>query len=77
MKFTALVREVATRDIRVTVEAKSQDHARRLTQDLARDPVRYKNGIIARQKFVVTSLDSSIEPLTRDTILRIQKEHRS
>jgi hypothetical protein len=64
MKFTALIREIATRDIRVIIEADSKGQALRKATQMSGNPLQYRNGIIARQRFDVTPLATSVEPIT-------------
>lgn len=63
MKFTALIREVVTRDIRVIVTADSKGQAKRqLTSMAAHD--RYKEGFVTDRDVSASPLIESIEPLT-------------
>lgn len=74
MKFTALVREVTTRDIRVVITADSKGQAKRLLIGIADHPTRYKQGIVAHREKEVFARIESIEQLTPESIARIQKE---
>jgi hypothetical protein len=73
MKFTALIREIVTRDIRVIVTADSKGQAKRLLANIAAHPTRYKEGIVASRTKDVSPVLESIEPLTVDTIARIHR----
>lgn len=77
MKFTALIREVVTRDIRVIITAESKGQAKRLATNIAADRHRYKEGLVASRQVDVAPVLESIEPLTHDVIARVQKEMRS
>jgi len=63
MKFTALIREVVTRDIRVVITADSKGQAKRLLTNIAAH--KHKEGIVASRKVDVSPVLDSIEPLTR------------
>lgn len=76
MKFTALIREVTTRDIRIIFEANSGGEARRVATSIAASPTRYKNGIVASRTVTVSPVLDSIEHLTLESNIRIQKEMR-
>lgn len=67
MKFTALIREVVTRDIRVIVTADSKGQAKRLLTSRAAHPFHHKEGIVASRVVSVTPLIESIEPLTSES----------
>lgn len=75
MRFTALIREVRTRDIRVVFSADSKGQAKRLATNIAGSD-RYKQGIVASEQIEVSPLLNSIEQITHESNLRIQKEMR-
>ena len=76
MKYTALIREVVTRDIRIIYTAGSKGEARRVVVQIAAHGTRYKNGIVASRKVDVSPVLDSIEPMTPELNERIQKELR-
>lgn len=76
MKFTALIREVRTRDIRVVFSADSKGQAKRIAITIAGKGDRYKQGIVASEQIEVSPLLSSIEQITHESNQRIQKEMR-
>lgn len=75
MKFTALLREVVTRDIRIIFNADSKGQAKRLAISIASHPdtLRYKEGIVASRLVTVTPVDGSIEQLTPGMVVAIQE----
>lgn len=66
MKFTALIREVVTRDIRVIVNAESKGQAKRLLTSMAAHN-HYKEGFVTDREVDASPLIESIEPLTPDS----------
>ena len=76
MKYTALVREVVTREIRVVVHADSKGSAKRVLT-LMCGTHSHCNGIVAKKDIVVSPLLDSIEPITPEVIDRVQKELRA
>ncbi len=77
MKYTALIREVVTRDIRVILDADSKGQAKRIATSIAAHGDKHRNGILAYRRVDVNLVLDSIEPLTRETNDRIQKELRA
>lgn len=66
MKFTALIRETITRDIRVVINADSKGQAKRILTSMAAHD-KYKEGIVTSRKVDTSPLLDSIEPLTPDS----------
>lgn len=66
MKFTALIREVVTRDIRVIVTADSKGQAKRLLTSMAAHD-RYKEGFVTSREVDASPLIESIESLTPES----------
>ena len=76
MKYTALVREIVTRDVRIVFTAQSKGQARRLLMTIAAHPHRHKQGIVSARTEEATPLPGTIEPLTAESAHRIQRELR-
>jgi hypothetical protein len=76
MKYTAVIREVVYRDIRVILEAESKGQAKRVASLMSTHENRYKNGLVVATKSDAMLLLDTIEPLTPETNDRIQKELR-
>jgi Cft2 family RNA processing exonuclease len=76
MKYTAVIREMVCRDIRVVIDADSKGQAKRIASLMATHTSRYKNGLVADTKTEATVLLDTIEELTPETNDRIQKELR-
>lgn len=66
MKFTALIREIVTRDIRVIVNADSKGQAKRILTGIAAHD-KYRDGFVASRVVDVTPRIDTIEPLTPES----------